>query len=193
MLFKKIFCSSNISETWWYLRTFRYIFSLCRKASPLHWRRTFFSPFAFKLSNIPTGRVFLKVKGFAFRGAFTFYSRSRFYVAPLVPYVYIIRIGRVARKAGCDRWLVRRRIPRTHLIHTTHQPIYLPTYEHKFPYPLRSLSLSSPRSYARPKPLTCYKPSNVYSISVEGHALYTLNPFISLVMLERPTTLPPNL
>lgn len=70
--------------------------------------------------------MFLKVKGFAFRGAFTFYSRSRFYVAPLVSYVYIIRIGRVARKAGCDRWLVKRRIPRTHLMHTTHQPIYLP-------------------------------------------------------------------
>jgi len=31
------------SETWWYLRKFRYIFSLRREASPLHWRRTFFS------------------------------------------------------------------------------------------------------------------------------------------------------
>lgn len=57
-------------------------------------------------------------------------GRLRFIRVPgstlLVSYVYIIRIGRVARKAGCDRWLVRRRIPRTHLMHTTHQPIYLP-------------------------------------------------------------------
>lgn len=80
--------------------------------------------------------MLLKVKGFAFGfGTLTFYSRFRSSMLPLVPYVYIIRIGRVARKAGCDRWLVRRRVPRIYLMHNP--PTYLPTYEHKFPYPFR--------------------------------------------------------
>lgn len=119
-----------------------------------------FPRFAFKLSNIPPVECSSKLKALHFVGRSRF---IRFYVAPLVSYVYIIRIGRVARKAGCDRWLVRRRIPP----YAHNPPTYLPTYEHKLPPSFPSRSHRTGRTLA-PKPLTCYKPSNVYSISVEG-------------------------
>lgn len=98
--------------------------------------------------------MFLKVKGFAFGGALTFYSlsapRSLPPLVSLLSYVYIIHIGPVARKAECDRWLVRRRVPRAHLVHP---PTHLPTYERKSPsvLPLRvPLTLIIPgRSFAR--------------------------------------------
>lgn len=55
----------------------------------------------------------------------TFHSLRLCVVSSLA---HIICVGRVARKAGCNRWLVRRRVPRTpSYAQPTNPSTYLPT------------------------------------------------------------------
>lgn len=129
--------------------------------------------------------MFLKVKGFAFGEALTFYSRSRLSGGSPLPSpssllcIYNPHRSRTARKAGCDRWLVRRRIP---ALCTTHQPIYLPTST-SFPHPLRSPLILITPSCAALYILQALK--RLFNIRRGAHALYTSNSFVSFVMLQR--------